>query len=194
MQGVGGDAAEISALILDLAQSLKADGERDSAAGSLKAIHAQLDQLLQQLPDSFFESLISKDSLSSEQVGLAAQAGSTKAIPEPSIQFTLMAGRLIGRYNTGAGTLCLAASRKTSCSQAPALTSGQRLLRWEPPQTPFFVSGQTGQLLARIPAEKNCRRRLMFACRLQLSCKKRDVKGISSLHVIKKRSSTEQHQ
>lgn len=86
MQGVGGDAAEISALILDLAQSLKADGQRDSAAGSLKAIHAQLDQLLQQLPTSFFEPLISRDSLSTEQVGLAAQVSLGEATAtEPSI-------------------------------------------------------------------------------------------------------------
>ena len=79
MQGVEGDAAEISALILDLAQSLKANTERESAAGSLKAIHAQLDQLLQQLPASFFRPLISKDSLSSAQVSLAVQSGLAQA-------------------------------------------------------------------------------------------------------------------
>ncbi|KAK9840025.1 hypothetical protein WJX74_002283 [Apatococcus lobatus] len=69
MQGVGGDAAEVSAIIMDLAQGLNADGSRDSAADCLKAIHAQLDQLLPQLPASFFEPLVSRESLSEEQVG-----------------------------------------------------------------------------------------------------------------------------
>lgn len=101
MQGVGGDAAEISALILDLAQSLKVDGERGSAAGSLKAIHSQLDQLLQQLPDSFFEPLISKDSLSSEQVGLAAQPGPAQAIAtEPLVDSPLVAGGMLGHKHS----------------------------------------------------------------------------------------------
>ena len=68
MQGVGGDAAEVSALILDLAQSLKADADKDSAAASLKAIHNAVDRLLPQLPPSFFEPLVSRDSLSDEQV------------------------------------------------------------------------------------------------------------------------------
>ena len=68
MQGVGGDAAEISGLILDLAQNLKVQEDRESAATCLEAVHAQLDQLLPQLPPGFFEPLISKESLSEHQV------------------------------------------------------------------------------------------------------------------------------
>ena len=68
MQGVGGDAAEISGLIVDLAHSLKLHQDAASAAACLKAIHAQLDQLLPQLPAGFFDPLVSRDSLTGEQV------------------------------------------------------------------------------------------------------------------------------
>ncbi len=40
MQGVGGDAAEISGLILDLARSLKVQEDQNSAATSLR-VHPQ---------------------------------------------------------------------------------------------------------------------------------------------------------
>ncbi|KAK9837063.1 hypothetical protein WJX84_004327 [Apatococcus fuscideae] len=68
MQGVGGDAAEISALIQDLAASLNVDHNPQSAADCLHAVHAQIDKLLPQLPTSFFEPLISRDTLTDQQV------------------------------------------------------------------------------------------------------------------------------
>lgn len=68
MEGLSGDAAEMSAQIQALALALHLDNSIKGAAAMLKSINAQLDSLLPQLPPGFFQPILPEGSLSQPQV------------------------------------------------------------------------------------------------------------------------------
>ncbi len=74
MEGLSGDAAEMSAQIQALALALHLDNSIKGAAAMLKSINAQLDSLLPQLPPGFFQPILPEGSLSQPQVRSAGVA------------------------------------------------------------------------------------------------------------------------
>ena len=74
MEGLSGDAAEMSAQIQALALALHLDNSIKGAAAMLTSINDQLDSLIPKLPPGFFQPILPEGSLSQPQVRLAGCA------------------------------------------------------------------------------------------------------------------------